>query len=182
MAALIGHLLRPFRAGESHLAWNRLDAARESVGVTSSAFVDGGPLPQRYAGEGIGQNISPPLHFSGVPRGTAELAIIVQDPDVPLLRPLVHLIARLPGTAPSVAEGGLMPGHAVFFGQGSFGRYGYAGPRPIRGHGPHRYVFQVFALGRPLDDVPGVDLKAHLSAMRGHILARGRLTGTFERR
>lgn len=179
MTPLIGKLLRPFRAGVKHLAWNRLDAAPESIVVTSSAFEDGGPLPTRYAGEGIGRNVSPPLHFSGVPRGTAELVVILQDPDAPLPRPVVHLIARLSGTTGSVAEGGLMPGHAVFFGQGTMG-YGYAGPRPLRGHGPHRYVFQVFAVGRRLDEMGGTDLEAHLKAMRGHVLARGKLTGVFE--
>jgi Raf kinase inhibitor-like YbhB/YbcL family protein len=177
---LLGLLMRPLRAGIKHLAWNRLEPAQESISVTSTAFADGGAIPPRYAG--VGQNVSPPLRISGVPRGTAELVIIVEDPDAPLPRPIVHLIARLPGTTTSVTEGGLMPGHAVFFGEGSFGRYGYAGPRPVKGHGPHRYVFQVFAVGRTLEDVPGTDLKAYLASMRGHILARGKLTGTFERR
>ena len=179
---IIGWLLRPLRAGESHLAWNRLEGVQERLTISSPAFGDGAAIPQRYAGEGVGQNVSPPLRFSSVPRGTAELVLIVQDPDAPLPRPIVHLIARLPGTATGVTEGGLMPGHAVFFGQGSFGRYGYAGPRPIRGHGKHRYVFQLFAVGRPLEEIAETNLKDHLEAMRGHVLARGRLTGTFERK
>lgn len=179
---IVGWLLRPLRAGDSHLAWNKLEGVQEKLTISSPAFGDGAAIPKRYAGEGVGQNVSPPLRFSSVPHGTAELVLIIQDQDAPLPRPVVHLIARLPGTTMGVGEGGLMPGHAVFFGQGSFGRYGYAGPRPIRGHGPHHYVFQLFAVGRPLDEIAGTDLKAHLDGMQGHVLARGRLTGTFERR
>lgn len=179
--ALIGILLKPFRAGEKYLAWNRLEAAPDVILITSSAFADGDAMPRRYAGQGAGQNVSPPLRFQGVPRGTTELLLVVQDIDVPLFKPVVHLIARLPGTATTVAEGGLQQDHAVVFGRGTFGRYGYGGPRPIRGHGDHRYVFQLFAAGRTLDDAAGGGLKAHLNAIRGHVLARGRLIGTFSR-
>lgn len=181
--ALLGKLLKPLRAGEKYLAWNRLEEEPpDSIVISSSAFGDGDTMPRRYAGAGVGQNVSPPLSFSGVPRGTTELLLVVQDIDVPLLRPLVHLIARLPGTATHVTEGGLMQEHAVVFGRGSFGRYGYAGPRPIPGHGDHRYVFQLFASGHSLDDASGGDLKAHLKAIGGHVLARGRFTGIFARR
>jgi phosphatidylethanolamine-binding protein (PEBP) family uncharacterized protein len=63
---------------------------------------------------------------------------------------------------------------------GSLGHRGYAGPRPIPGHGPHRYRFLVFALDRPIpDDV--TTAKALLKQAAGHVLVRGTLTGTYER-
>ena len=60
------------------------------------------------------------------------------------------------------------------------GNRGYAGPRPIPGHGPHHYRFHVFALDQPLADTV-TRAKALLAAMKGHVLARGVLTGTYER-
>ncbi|TCR66262.1 YbhB/YbcL family Raf kinase inhibitor-like protein [Bosea sp. BK604] len=182
----IGRLLRPLRASERHLAWNdpRLAEAPPDIRLTSAAFADGGAIPLRHAGAGVGANLSPPLGWSGVPHHTAELALIVQDPDAPLLRPVVHLIALgLPPGRDGLEEGELAPDKSggIRFGRGSFRRIGYAGPRPVRGHGPHRYVFQIVALVRPLPVPSEPDLAATLAAMAGIVSARGRLTGTFER-
>jgi hypothetical protein len=60
------------------------------------------------------------------------------------------------------------------------GHRGYAGPRPIPGHGPHHYRFQVFALDAPVAESI-TSAKALLAAMRGHVVARGVLTGVYER-
>jgi phosphatidylethanolamine-binding protein (PEBP) family uncharacterized protein len=75
----------------------------------------------------------------------------------------------------------LQPGTArIRFIRADLGHGGYAGPRPIPGHGPHRYRFHVFAIDNPI----AVDVstaKALLAAMAGHVLARGTLTGSYER-
>jgi Raf kinase inhibitor-like YbhB/YbcL family protein len=183
----LGRVFRWRRAGDRHLAWNdaRLRHAPATIRLTSSAFADGAAMPARHAGEGVGDNLSPALDWAGLPEGTAELVLLVEDPDAPLARPVVHLIAR--GIAPDrggVAEGALSPGNdaAIAFGRGFRGRIGYAGPRPVRGHGPHRYVFQIFALARRLSFAGEPDLHAVLAAMAGIVLARGKLTGTYERR
>ena len=73
------------------------------------------------------------------------------------------------------------PGLALQIGFGSFKRRGYAGPRPIPGHGPHRYIFQIFALDRPSGLDYTATLPRALSAIDGKVIARGRLTGTYER-
>jgi Raf kinase inhibitor-like YbhB/YbcL family protein len=185
IARVIGKALRGIRAGEKHLAWN--DTALTTVPVrirlTSSAFEDGRAIPTWYAGKGAGENISPPLSWCGVPEEAAELVLIVQDPDAPLPRPVVHVIAT--GILPSsggLAEGALCasgsPG--VRLGRASFGRRAYAGPRALRGHGPHRYVFQLVALRRPLALAKAPTLSELLVAIRGNAIARGRLIGTFE--
>jgi phosphatidylethanolamine-binding protein (PEBP) family uncharacterized protein len=57
---------------------------------------------------------------------------------------------------------------------------GYAGPRPIPGHGPHHYRFHLLALDRSIPD-SAVTVKAVLAVAAGHVLARGTLTGTYER-
>ena len=59
-------------------------------------------------------------------------------------------------------------------------RDGYSGPRPIPGHGPHRYRFHVLAVGcRVPDDVTSG--KALMQAIAGQVIARGTLKGTYER-
>jgi Raf kinase inhibitor-like YbhB/YbcL family protein len=172
----LGQLLYRFRGHDRYLAWNRLTAPPALI-VSSPAFAAGGPIPPRHAGLGVGDNIAPPLTFANLPEGTAELVLILQDPDAPLPRPVVHMIARLPA-APVVAEG--LP-TILGLGRGSFGSLGYHGPRPLPGHGPHRYVFQLFAMGRSMAAADGKPLGVWLKAMQDNILARGRLTGTFQR-
>lgn len=181
----IGRTLRWVRAGDRRLAWNdpRVAAAPANIRLSSPAFGDGGAMPERCAGEGVGPNFSPALEWANLPAGAAELVLIVQDPDAPTPRPIVHLIAAIPARISNVAEGALTPasGGVLKFGVGSFGRIGYAGPRPVRGHGPHRYLFQLFAVGRAVAFDPAPKLDAAMNRIAGTILARGLLTGTFER-
>lgn len=181
----IGRLLRSIQAGERHLAWNdpRLRAIPASISLRSSAYADGALMPGRYAGAGVGDNISPPLSWSNVPTGTVQLVLIMQDPDAPLPRPVTHLIAAIPPDRGGVGEGALLPGQdpAISFGRGSLRRIGYAGPRPVSGHGPHRYVFQLYALAERLTGPTVPNLRSTVSGIAKSASARGRLIGIFER-
>ncbi len=183
---VLGRLLRSQRGRDRYLAINdpRLAGVPPSLRLASAAFADGAALPSRQAAPGVGENLSPPLTWSGLPEGTAELALVVQDPDAPLPKGIVHCIATgIPPALDGLAEGALAPGRlpsTVTLGRGSFGKVGYQGARPILGHGAHRYVFQLFALSRPLA-VASPDLRALLAAMDGHVLARGHLVGTYQR-
>ena len=180
--AVLGKLFRRVRAGESRgpLAGSAF-AVPESITVTSAAFADGGAMPQSSAGKGVGADTSPALRWAGVPPETRQLVLLMDDVDVPLPRPLFHTIAVIEPTVDSVAAGALQPGTAgIRFVRADLGNRGYAGPRPIPGHGPHRYRFHVFAIDTPIaDDIARA--KALLTAMAGHVLARGTLTGTYER-
>lgn len=182
----IGRLLRRVRAGDRRLAWNdpSLADAPASLRLASAAFPDGGAMPTRFAGAGVGENVSPPLAWSAAPPETRAFALIMQDPDAPTPRPIVHLLATgIAAACTGLPEGALTPagGAEVAFGRGSFGRVGYMGPRPVRGHGPHAYVFQLYALSRPIEVAGRPDLAEALAAMRGAVLARGKLVGTYER-
>ena len=116
-----------------------------------------------------------------MPPETRQLVLIMDDVDVPLPRPLYHAIAVIEPTVDSVAAGLLQPGTDGFrFVRADLGNRGYAGPRPIPGHGPHRYRFHVFAIDRPIADSV-TKAKVLLATMAGHVLARGTLTGTYER-
>jgi phosphatidylethanolamine-binding protein (PEBP) family uncharacterized protein len=178
----IGKLLRNVRAGErrSPLAGPGF-AAPDDITVTSTAFSEGGAMPKASAGKGVGDDASPQLTWTGAPPTTRHLVLIIDDVDVPLPRPLLHTVAVIePGVA-HVDTGALQPGTAgMRFIPGDLRLRGYAGPRPIPDHGPHRYRFHMFALDQPIPEHI-TSAKALLKQMAGHVLARGVLVGTYER-
>jgi Raf kinase inhibitor-like YbhB/YbcL family protein len=177
---LLGKLLRRFRAGEDRSPLSGQEyAADTTIDVTSPAFTDGGTIPQKHAGDGVGDNVSPALQWTGVPADTKQLVLIMDDLDVPMPKPLMHTIAVLEPDVGGLAEGELKPGTTGIRLVKAFGDK-YVGPRPIAGHGSHHYRFLVFALDEPVPDEV-TDHKALLTAMAGHVLARGGLTGTYER-
>jgi phosphatidylethanolamine-binding protein (PEBP) family uncharacterized protein len=109
------------------------------------------------------------------------VVLIIDDVDVPLPRSLLHTVAVIEPTVDGVAAGSLQQGTmGMRFIRADLGHHGYAGPRPIPGHGPHHYRFQIFAIDGPIADSI-TSTKALLAAMSGHVQARGVLTGTYER-
>ncbi|OBH81629.1 phosphatidylethanolamine-binding protein [Mycobacterium scrofulaceum] len=179
---MLGRLLRAVRAGvhRGPLAGSAFDAPAP-ISVSSSAFTDGGRMPRSSAGKGVGDNVSPPLRWTAPPSGTRQLVLIIDDVDVPLPRPLLHTVAVIDPAIDGLDAGGLRPGAAgVRCLRADLGHRGYAGPRPISGHGQHHYRFHLFAIDRAVPDSV-TTAKALLAAMSGHVLARGVLTGTYER-
>lgn len=158
----------------------RVDRAKEGAmgfELKSPAFDPQGPIPARHTGEG--PDVSPPLEWEGVPEGTAELALICDDPDAPRPTPWVHwVLYGIPASATSLAEG--VEGIGVE-GKNDFGRSGYGGPMPPPGHGTHHYHFKLYALEEPLDLPPGATKDEVVRAMEGIILAAAELVGTYER-
>jgi Raf kinase inhibitor-like YbhB/YbcL family protein len=184
-ARWIGRILRGVRAGERHSVSNHaaLFGVPEAISLKSEWFLNGKQMPLRSAGMGVGENISPPLTWSGVPAGTVELAILMEDPDAPLPRPFVHMIAyRISPDRSGVAGGALAPeAIGMAFGRSTAGAQGYRGPRPLPGHGPHRYIFQTLALSRRTAFSSAPKLKAFLDCISGTVIGRGMLVGTYER-
>jgi Raf kinase inhibitor-like YbhB/YbcL family protein len=156
-----------------------------SLIIRSTAFASGKPIPRRHSGDG--EDLSPPLSWSGVPASARELALIVEDPDAPTPEPWVHLvISKIPVTTEGLAEGVPPVAHpgsppTALQGKNSWGSVGYRGPAPPKGHGVHRYFFKLYALGKTLDVPEGLDKPSLLKAIKGHIVAEGELMGTFER-
>ena len=180
---MIGRLLRNVRAGEHRSPFTGSDfAAHDDLTVTSTAFSDGGAMPTTSAGKGVGDNTSPQLSWAGLPPETRQVVLIIDDVDVPLPRPLLHTVAVIEPGVQNVDTGALQLGTAgMRFIRGGLGHHGYAGPRPIPGHGPHRYRFLLFALDQPIPEGVATG-KALLKQMAGRVLARGTLTGTYERK
>lgn len=186
---LIGQLLRGVRVGERHIAWNNPGAkdAPATLTLTSAAFTHDGAIPAAYAGAGVGDNISPPLTWGNIPAETQELVLFIEDRDVPFPRPMVHTVVY--GISPQLAglEAGDLASPAtatargVLLGKNTLGTTEYRGPRPIPGHGPHTYVFELFALNRRLSFSSPPTHAALREQLRDNTIAKGRLNGTFER-
>ena len=182
----LGRALRNRRAGHHQLVWARPELqAPESFTLTSPAFEHEAPIPDRHRGRLFGTNISPALAWTAAPAGAVELVLIVQDPDVPFGAPAIHAIAAgIDPALPRIPESGLAqhsPVTGLVHGKGPLGRQAWGGPMPPASHGPHSYVFQLFALDTNSGLAAGFSLDAALRAMAGHVVARARLDGTYEK-
>jgi Raf kinase inhibitor-like YbhB/YbcL family protein len=162
-------------------------AAKGDNGMTlkieSAAFAPGGEIPVRYTGEG--EDVSPPLSWSGVPVNTKSLVLIVDDPDAPdpaaPKMVWVHwLLYNIPPSVTGLSEGVKSLPAGTGEGLNDWKRTGYGGPLPPIGR--HRYFFKLHALDETLK-LAGTPTKADLvKAMQGHILAEATLIGTYQAR
>lgn len=183
----IGQALVNQRAGMENVVYNALHRARTTarIELRSPAFAFNARLPLRYTADGEG--VSPPLAWDSVPAGTESMVLIVEDADSPTPHPLVHaIVTGLPGAAAgALGEGALdSPDHrgtGLATGQNSFFQHAWLPPDPPRGHGEHRYVFQVFALraGDAFAEAPG--RRVLIDAILERAIGVGCLIGTYER-
>lgn len=148
------------------------------IELTSSAFAPNGRIPKRHTGEG--DDLSPPLAWSGAPRETKQLALVCDDPDAPRVEPWVHWV--LYGIAPTVTALPEAAHSDRLEGRNDFGRAGYGGPMPPRGHGVHHYTFRIYALDVELPASKGMSKAELFAAMKGHVIGDGELVGTYERK
>jgi Raf kinase inhibitor-like YbhB/YbcL family protein len=139
--------------------------------LASPAFDDGQPIPPEFTC--VGDDVSPPLTWTGVPDGTAELALVVRDPDAD---GFVHwVIAGLPPDVGGVARGN-PPSQAVEE-LNDFGRQGWSGPCPPSG--THNYDFRIYALAEPSGLAEGADgARAAEQLESATLLASAALSGT----
>jgi Raf kinase inhibitor-like YbhB/YbcL family protein len=170
-----------------------LAAPASSLTLQSSALVDGKRMPVRYTADG--QDLSPPLAWSGVPPKTQSFALICDDPDAPNPKkpnpdPWVHWvlynipadIAELPEGLPRGEQLDALPDARQGSNSWPSDNLGYRGPAPPHGSGTHRYVFQLYALDTVLT-LPATPATktALLTAMKGHLLGEARLTVVYDR-
>jgi phosphatidylethanolamine-binding protein (PEBP) family uncharacterized protein len=186
IASAVGRSLRPLRSGDAHSASNDPVLRRlPTFELRSAAFDDGAPMRPPYIDAAA---LQPPLSWGALPPETVELALIVEDVDVPLPRPLVHAVAYGIDAKADCLEAGAIPriGHpdegdpSVRLGKGAGGRH-FLPPTPIPGHGPHRYVFEAFALCAPLQFDRPPNKSRLVRALRNVAIARGSTTGTHQR-
>jgi Raf kinase inhibitor-like YbhB/YbcL family protein len=153
--------------------------------LESLAFAHNGGIPIRYACDG--DDVSPPLDWSGVPEQARSLALVVDDPDAPDPKAprmtwvhwvLYNLPVSVLGLPEAVSPKALPPGARE--GLNDWQRTGYGGPCPPVGR--HRYFYKLYALDTVLPDLHQ-PTKAQLeAAMRGHVLAEAQLVGLYQKR
>lgn len=172
-----------------------VSAASASAGdfsVSSPQFEDGGRLGLEQVLNGFGcagSNISPELNWQGEPAGTKSFAVTVYDPDAPTGSGWWHwVLFNIPATTHQLPAGSgsvkdLTINSGVVQSRTDFGAPGYGGACPPKGHGDHKYQFQVWAL-----DIEKIDLEADASAalvgyfLHQHQLGKAEVTAYYGRK
>jgi hypothetical protein len=150
--------------------------------LTSSAFEDQSPIAKKYTCQG--DDVSPPLSWSGAPENTKSFAFVLDDPDAPdpaaPKTVWVHwVLYNLPQGTQALSEGVAKLPSDTLEGKNDWKRTGYRGPCPPIGR--HRYVHELYALDSELPDLEA-PTKAELErAMQGHVLAQTELVGTYQK-
>lgn len=163
------------------------EEAPMTIRLESPAFEAGGTIPRKYTCDG--EDLSPPLAWSGVPEAARSLVLICDDPDAPrgtwthwVLYDLPAEVTGLPeglpieGTVPIPAGGAEQVARQ---GRNDFRKLGYGGPCPPSGS--HRYFFRLYALDTTTGPEPGATRQEVLKALAGHVLAQGELMGRYAR-
>ncbi|HBN08659.1 MAG TPA: YbhB/YbcL family Raf kinase inhibitor-like protein [Cyanobacteria bacterium UBA8530] len=153
------------------------------MALSTQAFADEAFIPDKYAYQGIGQNLSIPFEWTSPPQGTKSLALLIVDLH-PIAKNWIHwMVVDLPPSRRDLPEGisgtREMPGEEK---RNSFGEKGYGGPMPPPGSGPHLYQTTLFALSVPtlsLKDKPSY--QEFLAAVHGKVLAQSSWKGAFQR-
>jgi len=147
--------------------------------LTSNDFQDGDTLPDAQV-QSRG-NTSPHLAWSGAPEGTKSFAITVFDPDAPTGSGFWHwTVANIPADVREIPAGGPLP-DGVVEGRTDYGAPGFGGAAPPPGHGPHRYVFTVFAVDTERLEVTPENSGAIFGFnLHFHTLAKASITATWE--
>ena len=150
--------------------------------LNSSAFTDGSTIPRRFTCDG--EDLSPPLDWSGAPPGTRSFALLCDDPDAPAGTWHHWAAYDIPADQTALAAGAAQHAERQGFKQAvnDFQQPGYGGPCPPHRHGPHHYHFRLLALSidrlavRKDASCRDVERKA-----RKHVLAEAILLGIYER-
>ncbi|HKD99971.1 MAG TPA: YbhB/YbcL family Raf kinase inhibitor-like protein [Planctomycetota bacterium] len=150
--------------------------------ITTQAFDGGARIPKDYTGDGADD--SPDLAWGEGPSGTKSYALVCDDPDAPGKVWVHWVLFDLPASTRSLERGvpkqNALPSGAKQ-GRNDFGKIGYGGPAPPRGHGTHHYHFKLYALDASLGLGAGATKVDVEKAMKGHVLAQAEIVGTYSR-
>ena len=150
--------------------------------LESSAFQQGTEIPKKYTCDG--ENVSPPLRWTGDRPGTRSYLLVCHDPDAPrgLFR---HWAAYdIPPTWTELKEGYGPESLGDGFRQAvnDFGVPGYGGPCPPKGHGAHHYHFRLMALAVETLPVASSASCAEVEAVaERHVIGEVELVGIYGR-
>jgi len=147
--------------------------------LTSPAFKDGESLPAEFTGDG--ESASPPLAWSGVPKGARSLVLIMHHLDPEGRTTIYWLVHDIDPQTTRIAK------NATGFGQMGVStvhdRVEYAPPHS-KGPGEKQYVLTLFALSARPDLAPAASpatVGPLLAAMKGKILGAADLKVRYAR-
>jgi Raf kinase inhibitor-like YbhB/YbcL family protein len=152
------------------------DTARapESLTVSSPAFADGEPIPSKYTCQG--DDISPPLEWTGLPENASDIALVVDDPDAPDGGYVHWVVLGIPASDGAIETGSLPAGARELDGSGG---HGWRPPCPPSGTHHYRFTLYAFTSDSPLVAVSkDTPLEELLGMIADDAAAWGRLTGT----
>jgi hypothetical protein len=149
--------------------------------LSSPAFTHGAAIPKQFTCEG--ENISPELSWTDVPKDAVSFVLVLHDPDAPREGGFTHwIVYNMPSTANHLKENlqkkPSIPGLGLQ-GKNDSGKIGYMGPCPPAGR--HRYFAKLYALNSRLDLEPSAPHQQVTSAMQGKVIAETELMGTYEK-
>jgi len=158
--------------------------------LTSPKHQDGAFIDKKYAGPTNaqtpcgGDNVSPPLQWSNAPAGTKSFAVILFDFEGGRGPGVVHWVAY--GIAPdvnSLAEGeGTNPSPRIVGGNNMRQMGTYFGPCAPATDSLHHYIFSVYALDIPKEELPaGLTRDQFLEKVKGKVLNMTSLVSTYRR-
>lgn len=187
--SLIAALLAASLAHADTLDVQQPAKPQDALQLSSSDLKDGATLTQAQVANAFGcsgENISPALQWTGVPKAAKTLVLTVYDPDAPTGSGFWHwAVYNIPADSDGLpANAGAsvdkLPVGAVTL-KNDAGMNGYIGACPPPGDKPHRYIYTLYALDSALD-LPADATPAVLGfSLNGKVLASGQLTGTYGR-
>lgn len=182
-ALLVGSAAKGTSTMRTTTVYEHVDAP-DVLSIHSKSFAPGGRISDENTGAGAG--LSPPLSFADIPPSARSLVLLVEDPDAPGKTPYVHwLVYDLPADTKSLPaglpdEGRLEHPQGALQGRTSAKTVGYTPPHPPRHDPPHAYHFELFALNTATLALPeGATREQVIAAAMPHIVAKGRIIGTF---
>jgi Raf kinase inhibitor-like YbhB/YbcL family protein len=159
--------------------------------MTTTAFEDGGVIPDKYTGAATGTPVSPELKWSQVPAGTQSFVLLLHDMNGVMNKgskmDATHWVVwNIPATSAGLPEG--LPAGELPDGTRQLGYRAQAYLGPGAGPGPyHHYAFELYALDTKITVAPRppeqvIDMRvAVFDAMDGHVLGKAVLVGRFHR-
>ena len=184
LPTFVGWTLRNRKAGlESSLyCAPEVREIPETIELTSRDFNPNGTLPEYVTADGDG--LSPSLRWVSDTANIGSWVLVVEDLDSPTRRPILHLIAFSRSSAPNCTLRGELTQRSNTFrlARNGMGMRRWFAPDPLPGHGPHRYLFQIYGMREPLTLPYFVTRRWLATELSSSGVARGSLIGGYERR
>ncbi len=151
------------------------------IEINSRSFAEGESIPSKFTCDGA--NVSPQLNWNCSVEGVKTFVLIIEDPDSPSGNFTHWLVYNIPASVNLLMENSTPTKNVrdeILMGTNDFGRIGYGGPCPPSG--THHYYFRVYGLNTAVHLDSGATKREVLKKMEGHVIARGELMGTYQRK